>query len=395
MSNKTKNISILGATGSIGKSALKICDQFKDCIKIIALSANSNVKSLLSLIDRYKPEYAVISDQNQMEKYFGYFHASHNGVKIYSGVDGIKKICSDKSNEIIINGISGKAGLMPSIEVVKSGINLACANKESIVCAGPLLKNILKTSGSMIIPVDSEHSALFHLLKNKDINDLKNIYLTASGGPFLNLDKSRWHKITIEDALKHPTWKMGNKITIDSATMANKGLEVIEAHYLFDVEYSKIKVLIHPQSLIHSMIETNDCELYAQLGPNDMSIPIQNAVFYPKIMHNLYNKFDFTRHVKLDLYPVDLDKYRMLKFAYLCGERGNKYTSFYNFINEALVNMFLQDKISFLDIENYMEVAIEKFDKDCIITHNNNLDLDEISVIERYSENIIKKIIKD
>ncbi len=390
-----KNLSILGVTGSIGKSALKIHEHFMDETNLVAMTANKNIKSLLPLIDRYKPVYAVITNRDEMLKHFGKSEVEYNGVKIYSGHEGISRVCSDKSNDIIINGISGKAGLIPSIETVKSGIDLALANKESIVCAGPLLKDISKRTGAKIIPVDSEHSAVFNLLLNRQQSEIKCIYLTASGGPFLRLEKSKWDKITIEDALKHPTWKMGNKITIDSATMANKGLEVIEAHYLFDLDYSRINVLVHPQSLIHSLVETIDCELYAQLGPNDMSIPIQNAVFYPEIKTNLYNKFDFTKHLSLDIMPVDLEKFKMLKIAYQCGIRGNGHTCFYNFINELLVHLFLQNKISFLDIEKYTEACIGEFDRTHLAGHDGHLSLDEISAIENYSERIIKNVIKD
>lgn len=386
-----KNISILGSTGSIGNSTLKVCDNFSEDIHIISLHSHRNIENLISLISKYNPEYAVVSDKDSMKDYFGSEEAEHQGVKIYSGEKGVARICSDKRNDIIVNGISGKAGLEPSIKVLESGIDLALANKESIVCAGPIMKDLCKKNGSLIIPVDSEHSAIFSLLHGKKIENIKQIILTASGGPFLNLEKSKWDTITIQDALNHPTWQMGNKITIDSATMANKGLEIIEAHFLFGLEYSDINVLIHPQSLIHSMIETEDCEVYAQLGPNDMSLPIQNAIFYPELKKNQYNSLDFSNALSLDLMPVDMDKYKMLYFAYESGKNEGLNPAFYSTANELLVSLFLDNKISFLEIEKYMEKALEIFYKDNSI-NKEEVTLENIKRVEKISENIINKL---
>ena len=236
-----KNISILGVTGSIGISTLKIYSNFKEQLNIIAVSTNKQIKPLLEIIDNNRIEYAVVFDEKAMIDFFGTKEKNYNGVKIYSGANGLEKICSDKNNDIIINGISGKAGLVPSFNILSNGINLALANKESMVCAGSILKKIAKKNNCSIIPVDSEHSAIFQLINKHGKDNLSNVILTASGGPFLKLDKSQWGNITIEDALNHPTWKMGNKITIDSATMANKGLEVIEAFELFDVNMIILK----------------------------------------------------------------------------------------------------------------------------------------------------------
>jgi len=388
-----KTISILGVTGSIGKSALNICDNFNSEIKIKAFSVHRNVEKLIKLIDKYSPEYAVVSDEKAMKTFFAKSEAEHNGVKIFSGIEGLERICQDKDNDIIVNAIVGKAGLTSSINILTSGIDLALANKESIVCAGPILKELSRKYNSKIIPVDSEHSAIFHLLMNKKKTEIKNIYLTASGGPFLNKCKTKWHDITIEDALNHPTWQMGNKITIDSATMANKGLEVIEAHYLFDIDYSDIKVLIHPQSCIHSMIETIDSEVYAQLGPNDMSIPIQNAIFYPELKVNSYNKLDFSKCIKLELFPVDLEKFRMLQFAYECGRLGGLYPAFYNSVNERLVSLFLSDKISFLMIEEIMRKSLDFFHDDSNFDKN-DLSLENIDITVEKADKIVLDILK-
>jgi len=388
-----KNISILGVTGSIGNSTLKICENFNNNIHIRGILANTNIKELLNIINKCNPEYAVLYDSQKMLEYFGKYEAKHKNTKIYSSDYGLQKICSDNNNDIIINGISGKAGLIPSFIILKNSINLALANKESVVCAGNLLIDLAKKNNTQIIPVDSEHSAIFQLLKNNKNNYLKNIYLTASGGPFLKLDKKDWHNITIADALKHPTWNMGDKITIDSATMANKGLEVIEAHYLFNIDYDKIKVLIHPQSMIHSMIEMIDSEIYAQLGPNDMSIPIQNAIFYPEIKNNMYNKLDFSKSIKLEIIPVDFEKFKMLKIAYECGKKGKLYPCYYNFINEYLVNLFLNKKINFLQIEELTEKSIDIFNNKKELS-DLQLTLDNIKLIENESYKILNTILK-
>jgi 1-deoxy-D-xylulose-5-phosphate reductoisomerase len=383
-----KNISILGITGSIGKSALNIYENFKDQLNIIAVSTNTSIKSFLDIIDKYKPAYGVVFDRNIMYSFFHEYETVYHGVKIYSGEQGLNMICSDKANDMILNGISGVGGLKPSISILENGIDLALANKESMVCAGKYLNSLSNEKKCRIIPVDSEHSAIFQLLNKYKKKDIADIYLTASGGPFLKLEKSKWDTITVEDALNHPTWKMGNKISIDSATMANKGLEVIEAHELFDFDFENIKVIIHPQSLVHSMIECNDGELYAQIGPNDMSIPIQNAIFYPEIKYNSYNRFDFSKNVVFEFFPVDFNKFKMLSLAYECGKRGGLYPAIYNFLNDYLVGLFLTRKIPFISIEILMEKSIEMIEK------NNEINLSNFSIDSINSmNNLIKKTI--
>jgi len=386
-----KKISILGATGSIGKSALKIIDNFNNDISLIAVSTHSNIDNLLKIIEKYRPLYAVISDEKMMKDYFSSYNTTYFDIPIYSGTDGIMKVCSDKRNSIILNGISGKAGLNPSIEIVKNGIDIAMANKESIVCAGPILKKLSLENNCKIIPVDSEHSAIFNLLKNQESINIENLILTASGGPFLKLDKDKWNQITVEDALNHPTWKMGNKITIDSATMSNKGLEVIEAKELFGFPLSKVKVVIHPQSLVHSMIETIDGEIYAQIGVNDMSIPIMNAIFYPTYKNNDFSKFDFSKPFSFDFMPVDLKKFKMLALAYTCGDIGGLYQTLFNTTNEYLVNKFLNGEISFIDIEVYTEKVVDIFLKNNL--NENELTLENINIVDIIVERKLDEII--
>jgi 1-deoxy-D-xylulose-5-phosphate reductoisomerase len=387
-----KNLSILGVTGSIGSSALNVCDNFSDDINLISLSTNNRIKPFLNILDKYKPQYAVIFDTNAMYDFFHEYETLYNGIRILSGETGLKKICEDKTSDIILNGICGVAGLKPSITILENGINLALANKESMVCAGKLLNRLSIRNKCSIIPVDSEHSAVYQLLNANDRKNIQNIYLTASGGPFLNLDKKNWNTITVEDALKHPTWKMGNKITIDSATMANKGLEVIEAHELFGFDFDRIKVLIHPQSLIHSMVECSDGEIYAQIGPNDMSLPIQNALFHPEMKLNTYSRFDFSKSITLELFPANLEKFRMLEIAYYCGKKGGLYPALYNYLNEYLVELFLSGKITFLQIEYLTCKSLDLFDKDDEI-HRNEFSFDDFIVLKDKTEKTIKSIL--
>lgn len=388
-----KRISILGVTGSIGNSALNVIDNHKGVFQLVAVSTNRNIDKLISIIDKYRPEYAVCSDTDYFYNIYGKYEIVYNGVKIYSGSDALDKICTDTSNDIILNAISGKSGLPPSIKILQSGIDIALANKESIVCAGDSLFVIAKKNNAKIIPVDSEHSAIFSLLYGKDQNTVRRLHITASGGPFLNKNKDTWGSVTLKDALKHPTWSMGQKISIDSATMANKGLEVIEAHYLFNMSYDNINVLIHPQSLIHSMVETIDGEIYAQIGPKDMSIPIQNALYYPEIGCNNFNVLDFSHGIKLELSPVDTDKFKMLSYAYYCGRKGGYYTAFYNYINEYLVDYFIKGKINFVDIEKYTDKAINLSLKETLVAEE-NFSLDKLSEIDVYAKTILHDFLR-
>lgn len=357
----SKRISILGVSGSIGDSSLNIVKNFKE-LSVIAVAVNRSIDKLLEIIDCYELEYAAVMDRELLIERFGSDVAEYKGVKIYSGLEGILRICEDRRNDIILNAIAGKAGLIPSLKVLESGIDLALANKESIVCAGELMKRTAEQQGAAIIPVDSEHSAISQLLEGKKREQIEKIHITASGGPFLKLPKAEWEGVTVADALKHPTWSMGRKISIDSSTMANKGLEVIEAHYLFGFDYDMINVLIHPQSLIHSMVETIDGEIMAHVGPKDMSLPIQCALFYPEMRRNSYNRLDLTKALTLELLPVDYEKFKMLDLAFFSGRKGGLYPAFYNSANEYLVSLFLAGKIGYLEIERVTERALTIFE---------------------------------
>ncbi len=389
-----KNITILGATGSIGRSALNVYKNFSDELHIHAISVHTDIQAMLRVIDQCQPDIAVVADSESCRQHFGALSAEYGSTKIICGSEGLQQICSDGKADIVLNAISGQAGLLPSVWVLSSGTDLALANKESMVCGGDILRSLSAANGGKIIPVDSEHSAIFQLLRDKSDKDVTRLIITASGGPFRTRDKATFADITVAEALAHPTWSMGRKISIDSATLANKGLEVIEAHQLFGFDYDRINVLVHPQSLIHSMIEMTDGEIYAQIGPKDMSLPIQNSLFYPDIRQNGYNRLDLTKGLTLELLPIDMDKFRMLSFAYHVGRRGGLWTSFYNSVNEILVARFLNEKIRFTDIESGMERALEYFDADNCIDKA-TVTLENIQRVQELSGTIVQKLFGD
>lgn len=368
-----KNITILGVTGSIGTSALKVLDNNKDKFHLHAVSANCRLHELIEIVKKYRPDYAVCADGEYFFNQTGKTSITCDAVPIFGGNEGMEHICGDEA-DIVLNAVAGKAGVALSFKAVKHCKELALANKESVVCAGDLLFDEAAKNGCKIVPVDSEHSAIFSLLKEKSADLIQRIHITASGGPFLNLDKSEWEKITPADALKHPTWSMGRKISIDSATMANKGLEVIEAHHLFSMPYEKINVVVHPQSLVHSMVEMIDGEIYAQIGPKDMALPIQNAFSYPDVIVNNYNRLNFLSPITLNFFPIDMKKFRMLDFAIYCGKKGGIYPAFFNNVNEYLVMRFLDEKISFLQIEKAMEKSIDLLEKESFGNELNNFE---------------------
>ena len=277
-----KNIVILGSTGSIGQNSLEIISKFKDRFNVTGLSANRNIDLLEKQINIFKPEYAAVNNETSGRE----LQKKCKNTKILIGQQGIKKLCGIKKCSLVLNAIIGSSGLKYTVEAIYNRKNIALANKESYVMAGRIINKLIKKYKVKIIPVDSEHSAIFHLINNLNKKDIEKYYLTASGGPFVNKPVREFMKITIKDTMKHPIWKMGGKITVDSATMINKGFEIIEAHYLFNIDFNDIKVIIHPQSIIHSMVKTKDGEIYAQLSPPDMKFPILNALSYPEKLKN-------------------------------------------------------------------------------------------------------------
>ncbi len=350
-----KKISILGSTGSIGVQTLDVAKNLG--IKVVGLSANSNVDLLEKQIKEFEPEYASIADETLAGKLRNRLPAYKT--KILTGAEGLKKIASLPEADLVVAAIVGIAGLEPVMEAVKSGKNIALANKETLVTAGSIVMQEARNNNVRIIPVDSEHSAIFQCLMGNNIDEVERIILTASGGPFRGKSIKELQHVTVEETLKHPNWSMGRKITVDSATLMNKGLEVIEARWLFDIEPERIQVLIHPESVVHSMVEFVDGSLVAQLGPADMRLPIQFAVTYPHRVCNNYKRLDWTRYGRLTFENPDMETFRCLKLAYSALKAGGTMPAVMNGANEAAVALFLERKIGFMDIPEIIESAMK------------------------------------
>ena len=338
-----RKISILGSTGSIGRQALEVIEKLEDKFEIIALAAGNNIELLNEQIRRFKPRYAFASDINLIE-----------GAQPAS----LDEICSNKENDIILVAVSGKIGLKPTITAINNGIDIALANKETLVMAGDIVMPLAKEKGVKIVPVDSEHCAIHQCIKN--IADVDKLIITASGGPFLRKSVEDMKNATVEQALAHPRWNMGKKITVDSATLMNKGLEVIEAHHLFDMNYDNIEVVVHPQSIVHSAIEYKDGSVIAQLGLPSMHIPIQYAITYPERFEGIKSKsFSFAEAARLDFEKPDWNKFKALSLAYEAGKTGGSSTVCLNAANEEAVFEFLAGKIKLFDIINAVEKMME------------------------------------
>ncbi len=338
-----RKISILGSTGSIGRQALEVIEKLEDKFEIIALTAGHNTDLLNKQIQKFKPKYAYADDKTKI-----------TGAK-YRTLD---EICSDNQNDIILVAVSGKIGLKPTITAINNGIDIALANKETLVMAGDIVMGLAKEKGVNIIPVDSEHCAIHQCIK--DISQVDKLIITASGGPFLKKTFEEMRNATVEQALSHPRWNMGKKITVDSATLMNKGLEVIEAHHLFNMDYDNIEVVIHPQSIVHSAIEYVDGSVVAQLGLPSMHIPIQYALTYPERYSGIKSKsFRFSEIARLDFEEPDLGKFKAVKIAYECGRQGGSAPVCMNAANETAVFEFLNSQIKLVDIINTVEKMIE------------------------------------
>ena len=334
-----RKISILGSTGSIGRQALEVIEKLQDKFEIIALTAGGNTDLLNEQIKKFKPKYAYAENLKAIE-----------GTKTLS----LEEICSNKENDIILVAVSGRIGLRPTITAINNGIDIALANKETLVMAGDIVMKLAKSKGAKIIPVDSEHCAIHQCIKN--IADVDKLIITASGGPFLKKTVDDMKNATVEQALAHPRWNMGRKITVDSATLMNKGLEVIEAHHLFNMDYDKIQVVVHPQSIVHSAIEYVDGSVIAQLGLPSMHIPIQYAITYPERYEGIKSKsFSFADIARLDFEEPNWDKFKALKLAYNAGKSGGTATVCLNASNEEGVFAFLKGQIKLFDIIDSVE----------------------------------------
>ena len=381
-----KRISILGSTGSIGTQTLDVVRKNPDKFEVIAISANSSVDLLLEQIKEFRPKYVAVYNEESANKLKSLMPSDIN-IQVLSGMEGLEKISSLDEIDVLLTAIVGMIGLTPTLCAIRNGKDIALANKETLVTAGKLVMSEAKKHNVKILPVDSEHSAIFQCLNGEHNKNIEKIILTASGGPFRGKTKEELLNVTKNEALKHPNWSMGRKISIDSSTLMNKGLEVIEAKWLFDVDYTDIDVVVHPQSIIHSMVQFNDSSIIAQMGCPDMRLPIQYALTYPDRMLNDFERLDFTKFSTFTFEKPDLETFPCLKLAFDCLQKGGTYCAVLNAANEVLVNEFLEDKIRFYDIPNYIEKTLE--------AHNSIEDatLEEILEVDRWAREYVKNLI--
>jgi len=378
-----KNILILGSTGSIGINTLNVVRQFPDKFKVEALTVNTRIDVLESQINEFNPLLVVVKDKNaaaELRKRVG------DKCKVLSGDDGLCEAASQCEYDILVGAMVGFAGLAPTIEAIKRGKRIALANKETLVVAGELVTSLCRQHNAELIPVDSEHSAIFQCLIGEEKNGVEKLILTASGGPFLNKEKSELINVTIDEALNHPNWNMGNKITIDSASMMNKGLEVIEAHWLFGLPKDKIDVVIHPQSIVHSMVQFVDGSIKAQMGLPDMKLPIQYALGYPERLGNNFERTNLPKINSLTFLDPDFEKYECLKIAFDAMETGGTSPCIMNAANEIAVDKFLNKKIKFSQIPELIHKALSK------MGNHKSPDLDVIYECDKETRNFVTQL---
>ncbi len=368
-----KKLLILGSTGSIGTSTLDLARCFKDQFEIVGLSTNTSIDELEKQIAEFNPKTVVVKDNNKAKLLK---ERVSKQCEVLSGDEGLLEITKRDNYDVLVTALVGFAGLAPTIEAIKLKKRIALANKETLVVAGELIINLCKTYGAELIPVDSEHSAIFQCLVGENHRHINKIILTASGGPFLNKTKEELANVTIEEALNHPNWKMGNKITIDSATMMNKGLEVIEAYWLFNLPKERIEVVIHPQSIIHSMVEFADGSLKAQLSSPNMKLPILYALTYPERLTYGGVQTDFKKMSSLTFFEPDFDKFVCLKIAYDSITEGGTAPAILNAANEVAVDRFLSGKIKFTQIPDLIQSALDEIPADKEIDLEKVVDAD-------------------
>lgn len=349
-----KHISILGSTGSIGTQALEVISAHPEEMEVVALACGHNIEAMSTQITKYRPKLVAVADEedaNQLQEL-------HQETRVVFGEEGLIEAATAPC-DMVLNGLMGIRGLAPTYHAICAGHDIALANKETLVAGGGLIMREVETAGVHLLPVDSEHSAIFQCLQGNQGNPVSRLILTGSGGPFRTYAASALGRVTKEQALRHPKWSMGPKITIDSATMMNKGLEIIEAKWLFHMEPDQIQVVIHPQSIVHSMVEFADSAVMAQLGVPDMKVPISYALTWPKRYKNNFETLDFTRSWNLTFEKPDMDKFRCLGIACEVLRLGGSYPAVMNAANEVLVELFLQDRIRFMEIPRYLDRIIQ------------------------------------
>ena len=383
-----KKIAILGSTGSIGTQTLEVIAQFPERFEVTALAAGSRLDLLLEQARRFKPKYVAIGDESLYQQ--AKSGLAGQGIHVRSGIEGLTELATLPEVDQVLTAVVGSIGIKPTLAAILAGKQIALANKETLVAAGAVIMPAAAQKGVTITPVDSEHSAIFQCLEGRPKEQLKRIILTASGGPFRQLQPSDLAAVTLEEALTHPNWKMGGKITIDSATMFNKGLEVIEAHWLFDVAFDQIAVLIHPESIVHSLIELVDGSVLAQLGLCDMRLPIQLALTYPERLPNDFPKLDLLTGADLHFEPVDPELFPAVALAYQAGRDGGSLPTAFNAANEEAVRGFQTGKLRFVDISGIVSAVMgyhqsEGFAKEPV--------LDEILAVDLWARRVANKLI--
>lgn len=370
-----KKITILGATGSIGTQTLDVVQRNPGDFEVVALTASENVQKMAELIREFSPAYAVMKNEEKAKELKDIL--SSPDCQILHGMDGFIRVSTLPQVEVVVAAMVGMIGLRPVMEAIRAGKDIALANKETLVTAGHIIMPLVREMGVNMLPVDSEHAAVFQCLNGERHGDIRKIILTASGGPFRGKSLKDLENVSVEDALNHPNWSMGKKITVDSSTMVNKGLEVIEARWLFDVPFEQIEVVVQPQSIIHSMVEFMDGAVMAQLGTPDMRLPIQYALCYPERRERIGEPLDFTRLTGITFEQPDLRTFRGLALAYEAGKAGGSMPTVFNAANEKAVSLFLQGKVPYLTMADMIEDAMDAH------TVKANPDIDEILGIER------------
>jgi len=375
-----KKISILGSTGSIGTQTLDIIRSYPTEFKVVGLTANSNIDLLEKQISEFSPEAVAVFNPEKADEL-----KKKVDIEVLTGIEGLNKIATLEEADTVLTSVVGSVGLIPTLKAIKKQKTIALANKETLVTAGSIVMDEIKKNNSKILPVDSEHSAIFQCLNGENIDEVRKLIITCSGGAFKHFSIHQLKSATAKDALKHPTWNMGAKITIDSATLMNKGFEVIEAHWLYDMPYEKIDVVVHPQSIIHSLVEFQDKSTIAQLGYPDMKIPIQYALTYPKRLKTDLEPLNLAEIKELTFNKPDLERFPCLKYAFDAGSIGGSMPAVLNAANEIAVSAFLKEKIKYLDIPRLIKNMMEE--------HSliKNPDLDEILEVDKKTRELTEK----
>lgn len=376
-----KKISILGSTGSIGTQTLDIVTDHPDKFQVVGLATGNNIQLLSEQIRQFRPQIVAINNESQLEDLKSLISDLDYTPIILAGKEGVIEVARYGDSESVVTGIVGCAGLLPTIAAITAGKDIALANKETLIAGGPVVLPLVEKHGVKLLPADSEHSAIFQCLQGVPTGGLKKIILTASGGAFRDLPVEKLSRVTVADALKHPNWSMGRKITIDSATLMNKGLEVIEAHYLFGVDYNAIDIVIHPQSIIHSLIELQDTSVLAQLGWPDMRLPLLYALSWPERIYTDWEPLNLVKAGSLTFKEPDHQKYPCMGLAYAAGRAGGAMPAVLNAANEQAVALFLEEKISFLDIPRVIEKVCDRF----TIHNSSTPSLDDILAADNWA----------